>query len=261
MVHRRPRDHGRGLRHRADLHHQHRARSPAHPREFGRARGDRLDPEAGQDPAARGAAPRASATTSSASSRSAPGRCRTGSTSTTGRTSLERRRRRRPRSRAQVAGVGRDDLACIIYTSGTGGAPRGVLQHHGAILHNRRRLRPTSSRGFRLGRRGVPVLPAAQPRLRAYRRPACSRSGSARRSITPRASRSSPPTSRRCSPTIMVVVPRLFEVLRTRIIEADREAGRPLQLPAATARSRSAATGTTARCKPWRPADGRPPVS
>ncbi|MET4896088.1 AMP-dependent synthetase/ligase [Sphingomonadaceae bacterium jetA1] len=30
----------------------------------------------------------------------------------------------------------RGDLACIIYTSGTGGAPRGVMQHHGAILHN-----------------------------------------------------------------------------------------------------------------------------
>ena len=32
--------------------------------------------------------------------------------------------------------VGRNDLACIIYTSGTGGAPRGVQQHHGAILCN-----------------------------------------------------------------------------------------------------------------------------
>ena len=30
----------------------------------------------------------------------------------------------------------REGLACIIYTSGTGGAPRGVMQHHGAILHN-----------------------------------------------------------------------------------------------------------------------------
>ena len=31
-VHRRSRDHGRGLRNRADLHHQHRARPPAHSR-------------------------------------------------------------------------------------------------------------------------------------------------------------------------------------------------------------------------------------
>ncbi len=30
----------------------------------------------------------------------------------------------------------RDDTACIIYTSGTGGAPKGVMLHHGAILHN-----------------------------------------------------------------------------------------------------------------------------
>ena len=42
--------------------------------------------------------------------------------------------RRRLRGRAPT--FRRDDLACIIYTSGTGGAPRGVMQHHGAILHN-----------------------------------------------------------------------------------------------------------------------------
>src|SRR5579859_7128484 len=36
----------------------------------------------------------------------------------------------------EVAAIARGDLACIIYTSGTGGAPRGVQQHHGAILHN-----------------------------------------------------------------------------------------------------------------------------
>jgi long-chain acyl-CoA synthetase len=30
----------------------------------------------------------------------------------------------------------RSDTACIIYTSGTGGAPKGVMLHHGAILHN-----------------------------------------------------------------------------------------------------------------------------
>src|SRR5690349_12771447 len=36
----------------------------------------------------------------------------------------------------RVASVGRGDLACLIYTSGTGGAPRGVRLHHGALLHN-----------------------------------------------------------------------------------------------------------------------------
>ncbi len=36
----------------------------------------------------------------------------------------------------RVAGLRRDDTACLIYTSGTGGAPRGVMQHHGGILSN-----------------------------------------------------------------------------------------------------------------------------
>ena len=35
----------------------------------------------------------------------------------------------------------RDDIACLIYTSGTGGAPKGVMLHHGAILHNCRGAR------------------------------------------------------------------------------------------------------------------------
>ena len=37
---------------------------------------------------------------------------------------------------ARNAATTRDDLACIIYTSGTSGAPRGVMLHHGAILAN-----------------------------------------------------------------------------------------------------------------------------
>ncbi len=32
--------------------------------------------------------------------------------------------------------LGRKDIACIIYTSGTGGTPKGVLLSHGALLHN-----------------------------------------------------------------------------------------------------------------------------
>ncbi len=37
---------------------------------------------------------------------------------------------------ALAATWGRDRTACIIYTSGTGGLPKGVMLHHGAILHN-----------------------------------------------------------------------------------------------------------------------------
>lgn len=37
---------------------------------------------------------------------------------------------------AEAERLGRADLACIIYTSGTGGTPKGVMLSHGAILHN-----------------------------------------------------------------------------------------------------------------------------
>ncbi len=38
--------------------------------------------------------------------------------------------------REDARNITTDDLACLIYTSGTGGAPKGVMLHHGAILHN-----------------------------------------------------------------------------------------------------------------------------
>src|SRR5579862_2290979 len=37
---------------------------------------------------------------------------------------------------AWVGALGRDDLACLIYTSGTGGLPKGVMTSHGNILAN-----------------------------------------------------------------------------------------------------------------------------
>jgi long-chain acyl-CoA synthetase len=37
---------------------------------------------------------------------------------------------------AEVAALKRDDTACFIYTSGTGGAPKGVMLSHGNILSN-----------------------------------------------------------------------------------------------------------------------------
>jgi long-chain acyl-CoA synthetase len=38
--------------------------------------------------------------------------------------------------RAIAAEIQRGETACIIYTSGTGGAPKGVMLHHGAMLSN-----------------------------------------------------------------------------------------------------------------------------
>ncbi|MBO6784535.1 MAG: long-chain fatty acid--CoA ligase [Alphaproteobacteria bacterium] len=37
---------------------------------------------------------------------------------------------------AELASLSRTDTACLIYTSGTGGAPKGVMLSHGAILCN-----------------------------------------------------------------------------------------------------------------------------
>ena len=37
--------------------------------------------------------------------------------------------------------IHRADTACIIYTSGTGGVPKGVMQSHGSLLHNARGAR------------------------------------------------------------------------------------------------------------------------
>jgi long-chain acyl-CoA synthetase len=38
--------------------------------------------------------------------------------------------------RAAASALKRDELSCLIYTSGTGGAPKGVMLSHGAILAN-----------------------------------------------------------------------------------------------------------------------------
>jgi long-chain acyl-CoA synthetase len=126
---------------------------------------------------------------------------------------------------ARVAGIGRADLACLIYTSGTGGTPRGVRQHHGAILCNVEgagtiladdlgwgdevflSFLPLSHAYEHTGGQYLPIGMGAQ----IYYAEGLEKLAS---------------NIEETRPTMMVVVPRLFEVLRARIIKQIEKQGR-----------------------------------
>lgn len=126
---------------------------------------------------------------------------------------------------ARIATVTRADLACIIYTSGTGGAPRGVMQHHGAILCNVDgagrilvedfgwgdevflSFLPLSHAYEHSGGQFLPIGLGAQ----IYYAEGLDKLAS---------------NIEQVRPTIMVVVPRLFEVLRMRIIKQIEKQGK-----------------------------------
>ncbi len=126
---------------------------------------------------------------------------------------------------ARIAGITRDTLACLIYTSGTGGSPRGVMQHHGMILCNvdgAARILvedfgwgdevflsflPASHAYEHTGGQFLPIAMGGQ----IYYSEGLEKLASNIEEVRP---------------TIMVVVPRLFEVLRTRIIKQVEKQGR-----------------------------------
>ncbi|WP_022683556.1 AMP-dependent synthetase/ligase [Sphingobium bisphenolivorans] len=130
-----------------------------------------------------------------------------------------------PESCAAAQTARREDLACIIYTSGTGGAPRGVMQHHGSILCNVEgagkllqedfgqdeevflSFLPLSHAYEHSGGQFLPILIGAQIYYAEGLEKLASNIEEAR-------------------PTIMVVVPRLFEVLRARIIKSIEKQGK-----------------------------------
>ncbi|WP_299310073.1 AMP-dependent synthetase/ligase [uncultured Croceicoccus sp.] len=126
---------------------------------------------------------------------------------------------------ARIAGVTREDLACIIYTSGTGGAPRGVRQHHGAILHNCAGAARIIAQDFGWEHeRFLSFLPLSH----AYEHtggqylPICLGAEIYYAEGLDRLSANIEETS----PTIMVVVPRLFEVMRTKILRQMKGQGK-----------------------------------
>ncbi|MEJ6010228.1 AMP-dependent synthetase/ligase [Novosphingobium aquae] len=125
----------------------------------------------------------------------------------------------------RIAKIGRKDLACIIYTSGTGGAPRGVRQHHGMILMNVDGAARILVEDFGWGEEvflsflplshsyehtGGQFLPIGMGATITYSE-----------GLEKLAS-----NIEEVRPTVMVVVPRLFEVLRTRIMKQVEKQGR-----------------------------------
>ena len=126
---------------------------------------------------------------------------------------------------AQAQMLTRDDLACIIYTSGTGGAPRGVRQHHGAILHNCYGCTEVISEDFGWEDE---VFLSFLPLSHAYEHSAGQHFPIALGGQIYYAEGLHKLASNieETRPTIMVVVPRLFEVLRQRIVKQIEKQGK-----------------------------------
>ncbi len=130
-----------------------------------------------------------------------------------------------PATVAAQADFGREDLACIIYTSGTGGSPRGVMQHHGAILHNVNGCCTVISEDFGWEDE---VFLSFLPLSHAYEHTGGQHFpiGLGGQIYYSEGLDKLASNIEEVRPTIMVVVPRLFEVLRTRITKAVQKQGR-----------------------------------
>lgn len=126
---------------------------------------------------------------------------------------------------SRIASISRADTACLIYTSGTGGAPRGVKQHHGAILCNIAGAGEIVINDFGVeNERFLSFLPlshAYEHTAGQYLPIALGGEIFYSEGLEKLAS-----NIEEVRPTIMVVVPRLFEVLRTRIIKQVEKQGR-----------------------------------
>lgn len=125
----------------------------------------------------------------------------------------------------RIGRIERSETACLIYTSGTGGAPRGVMQHHGAILCNVSGAAEVLIEDFGIkDERFLSFLPLSH----AYEH-----SGGQYLPIGVGAEifyseglEKLASNIEETRPTIMVVVPRLFEVLRTRIMKQVEKQGK-----------------------------------
>ncbi len=131
---------------------------------------------------------------------------------------------------ARIAGIARAATACLIYTSGTGGAPRGVMQHHGAILANVDGAARILSEDFGWDKSGKEqeVFLSFLPLSHAYEHSGGQflPIGMGGQIYYSEGLEKLAGNIEEVRPTIMVVVPRLFEVLRARIMKQVEKQGK-----------------------------------
>jgi long-chain acyl-CoA synthetase len=125
---------------------------------------------------------------------------------------------------AAAADFARSELACIIYTSGTGGAPRGVMQSHGSILHNIEGCTALIQEDFGWDDE---VFLSFLPASHAYEHSGGQMFpiGLGGQIYYSEGLEKLASNIEEVRPTIMVVVPRLFEVLRQRILKQVEKQG------------------------------------
>ncbi len=130
---------------------------------------------------------------------------------------------------AAAATFKREDLACLIYTSGTGGAPRGVQQHHGAILCNVEGCVEVITEDFGWDEE---VFLSFLPLSHAYEHSGGQHFpvGLGAQIYYSEGIEKLASNIEEVRPTLMVVVPRLFEVLRARILKQMEKQGKVVQL-------------------------------
>jgi len=121
----------------------------------------------------------------------------------------------------------RHDLACIIYTSGTGGSPRGVRQHHGAIMRNIAGANAVIEQDFYPSEPVGELFLSFLPLSHAYEHTAGQFMpiGMGGQIAYAEGLEKLAANIEEVRPTFMVVVPRLFEVLRTRIAKQIEKQG------------------------------------
>ena len=129
---------------------------------------------------------------------------------------------------ARIANIDREEVACIIYTSGTSGSPRGVMQPHRALLHNVRAASTLIEADLGWDEERflsfLPLSHAFEHTAGFYLPLGLGADIWFSEGLDKLSS-----NLEEAQPTIMVVVPRLFEVLREKMMKAIAKQGKVAQ--------------------------------